>query len=86
MANEVVLRQWWVVVRRAGIITQRLQIRVLPDRSDPDVDPFVGPVHRDFEVIDPGVDTIDLSEAEASVLATGELVSCTNAWEIQYVE
>jgi hypothetical protein len=86
MASEVVLRQWWVVVRRAGVITQRIQVRLLPDRRDPDVDPFVGPVFRDFDVLDPGVDVVDLSEADDSVLATGELIAATNAWEIQYVE
>lgn len=86
MASEVVLRQWWVIVRRGTEITQRLQVRILPDKRNSDVDPFVGPVHRDFDMVDPGADTIELPVESESVLATGELVSVTNAWEIQYVE
>ena len=85
MAGEVVLRQWWVIVRRAGVVTQRIQVRLLPDARDPSVDPFVGPVHRDFDTIDPGTD-VDITLADASVLATGEIVAATNAWEIQYLE
>lgn len=85
MAGEVILRQWWLIIRRGGVVVQRIPVRINPDQRNSEVDPFVGPVHRDFDTIDVGTD-IDLSAVDESILATYELVAVTNTWEIQSLE
>lgn len=82
---DTVFRLWYVVVRRRGVVTQRLQVRILPDEGDSSLDQYAGPTYRDFEMVDVG-SAIDLGPADSSVIATYELTATTQPWEAQYLE
>jgi hypothetical protein len=82
---DTVLRQWFLVVRRGGVVAQRLQVRILPLSESPAVDPYVGPVYRDFDTLISGDDP-DLGLESPSIIAEFELVATTQNWDSSYVE
>lgn len=84
MAGSTSLRTWWLVVRRNGVITQRLQVRITPLVESTEVDPFVGPEYRDFDTLINGTPDADLGTESPSILAEFELISTTQPWEINY--
>jgi hypothetical protein len=83
--SNTVLRKWYLVIRRGGVITQRIPVSITPLRESVEVDPYVGPVYRDFDTIIAGDDP-DLGQESPSILAEYELVAVTQPWEISYLE
>lgn len=87
---DTVLRLRILVVRRNGVITDRIQVRVpVFDDDSPDVDPYAGPTYRDFSMMadDPASDIAsDADLLSVSTLAEYGMVEVTQAWEMQYIE